>query len=360
MKNQQKIDGTLADWGEFRIISDIILPTIDQSLLLKSLGDDCAYLTIPNSGSALAITSDSTPTPLVWNLGFESYWMLGWYSVLINASDLAAAGARPVGFTTSVEAPASMRIDDFRDFFVGISDACKEMGIPNAGGNLRSAPRFECHGTAIGIVKSKKKLLARDGCRPGDVLVSVGDCGRFISSYLRARKYGIGTLKNAERKKLIQPFPQLRAMICLHEEGFVSAASDNSDGLLGALWNIGERSNCGFEVYMDDRILHKEVKRVSVEFKIDPWNLMFFWGDWQVVATIEGRKINRFKTYCRENGVKYSILGQAIDGPPILCGVRNGKRVILPLLRNENLTASSFHTDIDAQLDYMLKTPLLI
>lgn len=358
MKAQDNhLAGTLADWGEFRLINDVILPVLKDTTVLNPLGDDCAYLPMADGSYSLAITTDAAPIPLVWHLGHKSYWVWGWYSVLINASDLAAGGARPLAFTSSVEAPASMQADDLKDFFSGMAAACKEIKIPNAGGNIRSAPRFECHGTALGTVDTNK-LLTRSGCNPGDAIVAIGDCGRFISAYLKAQATGLASLPEDEQNRLLRPLPQLRAMECLNTAGVLSAASDNSDGVLGALWNIAERSECGFEVQMDDRTVPDEVKSVATKFKISPWNLMFFWGDWQVLAAVRSTEVRRFRAICEESAINYLELGWAIDSPPVLYGRNNGQRQRLNILRNENFIPTAFNADIEHQLRYMLYTPL--
>src|SRR6266852_2901517 len=237
--------GTLGEWGEFRLISEILIPTLEGSGASLSLGDDCSYLPIPGTQQCLVITCDAAPEPLVWTMGAESYFTFGWYSVVINASDLAAAGAKPLGITSSVEAPSSLGVEQFRDFFSGMAAACKAFELQNAGGNIRQAPRFECHGMAVGMTSTKVPLLTRKGCLPGDLLVAVGESGRFISAYLKARRFGIDALEQREHDALFLPKPQLREMIILKEAGLLHASSDNSDGVLGALWNIAERSNCG-------------------------------------------------------------------------------------------------------------------
>ena len=57
---------TLADWGEFRLIKEVILPTLKDFSL--PLGDDCAYVSVPETNGLLAISSDAAPKPLVWQL----------------------------------------------------------------------------------------------------------------------------------------------------------------------------------------------------------------------------------------------------------------------------------------------------
>ena len=178
---------TLADIGEFKLLRELVIPTVCGSDSVSPLGDDCAFVSLPIGNRDLVITTDVIPRPLAWHIGHHSYRTWGWYAVMINVSDLAAGGARPLAITTSIEAPGDMLINDFKEFFDGMADACQEHGIANTGGNIREAPKFACHGTAIGTVPVGSQLR-RNGARPGDILISIGECGLFATAYLKGKK----------------------------------------------------------------------------------------------------------------------------------------------------------------------------
>jgi thiamine-monophosphate kinase len=348
----------LSDLGEFRIINEVILPSFSDSGLNSPLGDDCAYLDFPGSADLLlVITTDATPKPLAWELGHHCYDTWGWYSVLINVSDLAAAGASALAFSSSVEAPPDTYVDDLSDFFLGMASACTDIGIANAGGNVRAAPRFESHGTAIGIVPRNQKIT-RSGCRPGDRIFIIGHCGQFITAYFRARKLGIEKLSDREKTSLVRPQPQLRAMNILREAGVVRAASDNSDGVLGAIWNIAERSECAVELNLDRSFIPDHVAAAAITEGVNPWNLMFFWGDWQVIVAVPFDRLSRFEQLVMRNRIAALPIGQALMGSTAIYGRLNGKRRPMRLLRQENFTATSYNTNVDEQLKYMLQTDL--
>src|SRR5947207_987313 len=116
---------TLGDWGEFRILNEIVLPTVRSVGPPKLLGDDCAFVpTALSTSEELVVTTDVGPKPLSWEVGLKSYSSWGWYSVVVNLSDLASAGARAIAFANSIDAPSEMPVRDLSDFFAGIRDAC--------------------------------------------------------------------------------------------------------------------------------------------------------------------------------------------------------------------------------------------
>lgn len=348
---------TLADLGEFALLRQVVIPTVGGSDRVSPLGDDCAFIRLPSGEHDLVVTADVVPRPLAWHVGHQSYRTWGWYAVLVNVSDLAAAGASPLVITTSVEAPDDMTVDDFKEFFEGMKEASREDGIANGGGNVRVASKFACHGTAIGVVP-KDAQLRRNGASLGDLLVSVGECGRFATAYIRAKEYGFQKLSKDDQTRLARPRARINEMQILHSRGLVNAASDNSDGVLGALWNIAEASGCAIEVDMSPDVIPKQVAEAASEFGYNPWNLMFFWGDWQVVVSVPAARSDDFWRVAKEHHIPVQHLGRACEGPPQLMGLSEERRHNLRLLRNENFLKSSFNTDVEEHVEFMLRSQL--
>ncbi|TWU19507.1 thiamine-phosphate kinase [Allorhodopirellula heiligendammensis] len=351
---------TLSDWGEFRLLNEIILPVLRAGSGGASLGDDCAFIESDRTASHLVVTTDVGPKPLVWSIGHCSYWTWGWYSVLANASDLAAAGATPVGFTTSVEAPGDMTVADFRDYFEGMDAACKEFGLKNAGGNIRVAPRFACHGTAFGSISDSRRIT-RNECKAGDTIVAIGKCGYFIACYLKAQRLGsIESLDSEEVAALLKPRPRIREMEILQSTGVLSAATDNSDGVLGSLWNIAERSGISVDVCLESGQMPDYVTKESLHHGLDPRHLFLFWGDWQVIASVKADRMKEFERIAERESIEWSVIGKANKGPPGLFGVEENQRREIRLLRNENFVSHSFNENPMSHTDYLLRTPLYI
>jgi len=189
---------TLRDLGEFRVLNEEVLPIVGSVL-----GDDCAVLDIAIGVRQLVVTTDA------------------------------------------FDAPDFFPISTLRDFFEGMTSACHHFQLRNSGGNLRQAPRFACHGTVIGTLPLGESALNRRDCARGDAVFVVGDCGLFISTFLNAGKSGILALPPGGKDRLTKPVAQNREMISLRERRLVTSANDNTDGLIGAMWNIPERSGCG-------------------------------------------------------------------------------------------------------------------
>lgn len=91
----------LSDLGERRILSEII------PRFAKGTGDDCSV--IPMGGGYLVATMDPVPQPAARVIAGETdpFW-IGWLLVTINASDIAASGARPEAFLAAFDMPSRL------------------------------------------------------------------------------------------------------------------------------------------------------------------------------------------------------------------------------------------------------------
>lgn len=347
---------TIGDWGEFRFLNEILLPMMN-ALGGPIIGDDCASLPLPGRQTHLIVTSDASPQPLISALGYGDTKVWGWYSVLINASDLAAAGATPLGFTSSVEAPAETHIASLKNFFLGISEACRAFTLASAGGNIREAPRFECHGTAFGMAEGRVPLT-RSGAEDGDAIFVIGKLGRFVTAYLNARRFGISNLSENDFLLLTKPYPKLREMETLSRSGLISAATDNSDGILGAIWNVAEKSNVKACLILDNDLLDREVFDVAKREGLDPWNLAFCWGDWQVLVAVRPHLITQFIKIAENNSIEYLRLGHFEKGLPYITASIAKQVYKVQTVRNENFSLHSYNKGAQGQLEYQLKTSL--
>jgi len=353
MKNNQ----TLKDIGEFSLLRDYIFPIV-KDVSNDLIGDDCAFVKLDDKYDRLVVTTDAGPRPLVMDLEYDSYFSWGWYTVLVNISDLASAGCVPLILSLSIDAPSSMKVFEIEEFYEGISSACKHFKIMLSGGNIRAGRFFSSHGTAIGLLDKSNINITRKNCNVDDVLVSIGENGAFISYYLKGKELGFNSLNIAEKEKLIKPDSQIRAMRILSQNGLLTSASDNSDGILGSFMNICERSNCGFLIDFDNIKIPNYINTISKRLGLNPWNLFFSWGDWQIIATVHYEKLSSFKKLSQDNDIKYTILGRATSDPLHISGILDNKPVSLNCIRNENFKQHSYNNNILNHVDYLLKTNL--
>jgi thiamine-monophosphate kinase len=234
--------------GEFGLIAryfarpDRPLP---RSVAL-GIGDDCALLR-PSPGMDLAISTDMLVSGRHFFPDTDPYG-LGHKALAVNLSDLAACGAKPLAFSLALALP-EVREDWLQTFSNGMFALADAHGCALIGGDTTRGPLNICI-TVMGEVPQGRALL-RNGARPGDdIYVSghLGDAALALQHLLGHCTLDTDMLASA-RLRLERPSPRLALGQALR--GVASAMADVSDGLLGDLGHILERSGTGATVALE-------------------------------------------------------------------------------------------------------------
>lgn len=201
------------------------------------IGDDCALLA-PNAGEQLAISTDT----LVVGVHFPAVcdpFLLGQRALAVSASDLAAMGASPIGFTLALTLPEADPAW-LEGFARGLNQKAQECALTLIGGDTTRGP-LAMTVTVFGGVPAGQ-ALTRAGARPGDLLCvggPLGEAGGALPLVLGER-----TAEPAIAEPLLarywSPQPQLDFGQALR--GKATAALDISDGLLADCGHIARAS----------------------------------------------------------------------------------------------------------------------
>ncbi|MCK6386255.1 MAG: thiamine-phosphate kinase [Zoogloea sp.] len=205
-----------------------------------AVGDDAALIR-PSAGMQLAISTDMlvAGTHFFADTDPED---LGWKTLAVNVSDLAAMGAEPrwVVLAASLPAPDEAWIAAFAKGFFACSEA---FGIDVIGGDTTRGPLNLCP-TIFGEVPVGR-AITRAGARPGDDLWVSGTPGRAALGLAQLR--GEAELADGHRADCLAALhrPQPRVALGLALRGLANSMLDVSDGLLGDLGHILEQSTVG-------------------------------------------------------------------------------------------------------------------
>ena len=215
------------------------------------IGDDAALLKVP-PGHELAVTTDT----LVAGRHFAEDAApedIGWKSLAVNLSDLAAMGAEPRWFTLAL----TLRLADplwLQGFAAGLRDSAVQAGVTLVGGDTTQGP-LSVTITAMGTLPAGR-AIRRSGARVSDVVCVTGTLGDA------ALALELGADAPAPlRLRLHRPMPRLRAGRALC--GIAHAAIDLSDGLAGDLGHILESSGVGAEIQMQRLPMSPEFARLA-------------------------------------------------------------------------------------------------
>ena len=168
----------LAELGEFGLIG-VFRRMLEEGGegVRMGLGDDAAVLDI-GGRRPLAFTADMLLEEIHFDLDLTDAFSLGYKSLTVNLSDLAAMGGRsPAWAVLSVGIPAGLSLGTIEELYRGLKQAADRYGCSLVGGDtVRSPDRLVINVALLGTVE-KKGLLTRSGGRPGNVLMLTGEVG---------------------------------------------------------------------------------------------------------------------------------------------------------------------------------------
>ena len=224
--------------SEFDLIAKYFTRPPQHAFL--GVGDDCAVLA-PTKGMHQCISSDMLVEGRHFLSNVDPY-KLGVKSLAVNLSDLAACGASPTAFTLSLALP-QIDANWLERFSMGLWDTALHHGIDLVGGDTTRGPLCISI-TAIGEVPPGDALFRSGALEGDDIYVSgtLGDAALALDVF-RGHVSVDGDVLERLRLRLEQPTPRVALGVALR--GVANSCIDISDGLVGDLGHILQRSQVG-------------------------------------------------------------------------------------------------------------------
>lgn len=266
---------TLEDLGEFGLIHRFAPLFYSHQPGIEGIGNDCAVIPYRDHLSFL-VTTDL----LVENTHFIKKQItpadLGYKSLAVNLSDIAAMGGKPQYAFLSLGLPIDTPIDWLDTFFASLQQLARQTGVLLLGGDTTRSSQIVINILLIGVIETRL-IKRRSQAKPGDIICCtgyLGDSGAGLKILLE----GLSVDKNAE--SLIQshfrPRPHLEEGAWLASHPGVHAMMDLSDGLASDLQRIMEESDCG---------AHIEVERLPLSFELQQASKSFGWSTEDLALT---------------------------------------------------------------------------
>jgi thiamine-monophosphate kinase len=299
----------LSDIGEREAIA-ILTRIFDRGQLI-GLGHDCGV--VEWGEDYLVITTDVVNPRTHVPEGARAD-QVGWYLVAVNLSDIAAAGARALGFVGALSLPPSTDTEFLKGLAQGMEACAREFGIAILGGDTKEADVMSLAGTAVGRVR-KDRILLRKGARPGDAIVVTGDLGRAGLAVAQLAD----PLSRAEGiEALLHPYPRLREAAVFSGSGVVTSCMDISDGLGLSLAQMAAMSGLSYAVEWEKVPLHKPLEALPVDRQRE--YALYSGGDFELVATVKREAVDALVSRINEphRGAQHEIavIGQVGNGGP--------------------------------------------
>jgi thiamine-monophosphate kinase len=238
----------LQEVGEFGFVDRLSQRVVAHHGVQLGIGDDCAVTDAPVSGRTLT-TTDLLVEGIHFDLSYTDPASLGYKSLAVNLSDIAAMGGVPRHVLLGLAVPPTIDVeflDAFTDSFIALAD---QHAVTLIGGDTcASLAGLMVSVTLVGE-QVPDRILTRGAAQPGDLIVVSGTVGDSALG-LELLQGRLLTVDDAEAVRFcinrhLRPMPRVALGQLLANTGMVRAMIDLSDGILADLGHILTASNVG-------------------------------------------------------------------------------------------------------------------
>ncbi|MEE9351574.1 MAG: thiamine-phosphate kinase, partial [Thiotrichaceae bacterium] len=225
--------------------------------VIKGIGDDGAVLQVPPN-KQLVVTTDT----LISNVHFPEETpahAIGYKSLAVNLSDLAAMGADPAWFTLALTLPDQNK-QWLADFSTGLKELADAANIQLIGGDTTKGP-LSISITAMGLAEPKQ-LMLRSTAKHTDIIYVTGTLGDAAAGLAMVQqRYESEQHESSCIEKLNYPKPRNRESQIIRD--YANTCLDISDGFLADLNHILEASKVGAKIDLDNIPLSKALNKID-------------------------------------------------------------------------------------------------
>jgi thiamine-monophosphate kinase len=291
------------------------------------LVDDAAILT-PPPGCDLVLTTDG----VIAGVHFFSHDPPGAIArkvLRMNLSDLAAKGAKPVGFLLSIALPERVEEEWIAAFARTLGSDAEYFGCPLLGGDTDHTPGpLSVTVAAFGTVPHGK-MVRRSTAKVGDLVLVTGKIGDAALGLLKRKdsllekRWALTDDQSIDLKtRYLLPEPRTAlAEAVLHH---ASAAMDVSDGLVGDLAKLCRASGVSAEVDVA-RVPLSDAAQTALA--ADPTlieTILTGGDDYEILLTLPPQRLEAFRTAAQLADVNVTEIGRIAAGEGALF-IRDGK-----------------------------------
>jgi len=310
----------LSELGEFGLIDLCTRDLIhDRRKVLKGVGDDAAVLRTDGS-KHLLFTTDMLVEDIHFSLSYMSFKEIGWKSLAVNISDIAAMGGIPKHGLVSIGIPPNLEVEEVELIYAGLRECARRWQVNVVGGDTVKSPGPLVINMALLGEVEENRLICRSGACPGDFI--------YVTGSLGASAAGLYTLQNQEkiwpeeiksfvRRAHLLPVPRVREGRALASTSGVSAMDDISDGLAGDISHICTASGVGCIIEVSQIPVSPEVVQAARIAGRDPLDWALYGGeDYELLFTVRPEAVSKVE----------QVLFEAEERGPAKAGERNRVR----------------------------------
>ncbi len=321
--------------GEFGLIDRLTKRNgFPNSKLDIGIGDDCAVFK-PSPGKRQVVTTDALIEHIHFNLSTITPYQLGWKSLAVNLSDIAAMGGVPRFAFLSLGIPTHCDVTFLDSFSKGFHDLAGKYEVELAGGDTtRSLNDLFINVTLIGEVSSKK-FFCRKGAQEDDALFVSGDLGDSALGLELLQTPGKSWIASkTARAQLIRKHTQPEPRVNLARELVscnvkITSMIDISDGLAQDLGHICKANSLGAQLWEQELPSSPALRKVCRSNNLNPMSYILGGGeDYELLFTSPSKDAKKVLRHFQKAEVSVSQIGVMLASPKKLTLVGENDREV--------------------------------
>ncbi|MFH1468863.1 MAG: thiamine-phosphate kinase [Pseudomonadota bacterium] len=239
--------------SEFEIVRLFAVEPPRGAGVRVGIGDDCAVLEL-DAERCLLVTKDLLVEGVHFLRGTLTPWQLGYKSMAVNLSDVAAMGGTPRAAFLGLALPPGPDLDFVVGFRDGLMACAQAFGVDLLGGDTTGSLRDVMISLTLLGEAPRAEVVLRAGAQAGDHIVlggPVGDsaAGLWLLTEGAARAAELpADQREALLRAHLEPRPQVALGRWLAGRGVATAMIDVSDGLLQDLGHLCAAARLGARI----------------------------------------------------------------------------------------------------------------
>ena len=295
--------------GEFGLIERINTNVETyNSATVKGIGDDAAV--IENGDKYTLISTDLLIEGVHFDLSYVPIKHLGYKSVAVNVSDIAAMNGIPRQITMNLALSNRFSVEAVDAFYEGVNAACKNYKVDLIGGDTSaSSSGLFISVTVLGEVE-KDHITYRSGAADKDIICATGDLGAaYMGLQILEREKQVFLTDPEMQPELeehdyivqrqLRPEARTDIMYDLKEAGVKPTSMiDISDGLASDLLHLCHQSKIAARIFEDKLPIDQRTFQTAVELNINPVTGALNGGeDYELLFTINQDDFEKIKNH---------------------------------------------------------------
>lgn len=299
--------------------------------LVLGIGDDAALIGADTNSTI--VTADLLVENTHFRMDITEPYLLGWKSVAVSISDIAAMGGRPTYAFISIGLP-DVDIEIVEGIYQGMYDVSAAFGSVIAGGDtVGSGCGIVINVTQLGTVETRL-AARRSGAETGDAVIvtnTLGDSRAGLELLLRC---GLGESRRISGflvDRHLKPEPRVYEAEAVVRTGRVHSMMDLSDGLSSDIAKLCSAAGVGARVYASALPVSKELQIAAARLDADPLSLAASGGeDYELLVTCGPRDAAGVMRAIEDAGSSAKTIGEITDGDSAVFVHANGSETPMP------------------------------